>query len=79
MSQVTNDFTIGSIIISQSYNTLSGSTASDATPYFYEVGDEYVISFIQLEKVEGFTNFSYVATGVLGSAGVEDSLVLIDL
>ena len=71
MSQVTNDFTTGSIIISQSYNTLSGSTASDATPYFYEVGDEYVISFIQLEKVEEFTNFSYVATGVLESRYLE--------
>ena len=71
MSQVTNDFTIGSIIISQSYNTLSGSTASDATPYFYEVGDEYVISFIQLEKIEEFTNFSYVATGVLESRYLE--------
>ena len=71
MSQVTNDFTTGSITISQSYNTLSGSTASDATPYFYEVGDEYVISFIQLEKVEEFTNFSYVATGVLESRYLE--------
>jgi len=71
MSQVTNDFTTGSIIISQSYNTLAGSTASDATPYFYEIGDEYVISFIQLEKVEEFTNFSYIATGVLESRYLE--------
>ena len=71
MSQITNDFTLGVITITHSYNTLSGASASDATPYFYEPEDEYIISFIQLEKVESFETFNYVASGVLESCYLE--------
>jgi hypothetical protein len=71
MSQITNDFTLGTIIITQSYNTSSGASASDATPYFYKPDDEYIISFIQLEKVESFESFSYVASGILESSYLE--------
>ena len=44
MSQITNDFTLGTITITQSYNISSGASASDATPYFYKPDDEYIIS-----------------------------------
>jgi len=71
MSQITNDFTLGVITITHSYNTLSGASASDATPYFYEPEDEYIISFIQLEKVESFETFNYVASGLLESCYLE--------
>jgi hypothetical protein len=71
MSQITNDFTLGTITITQSYNISSGASASDATPYFYKPDDEYIISFIQLEKVESFENFSYVASGILDSSYLE--------
>ncbi len=71
MSQITNDFTLGVITITHSYNTLSGASASDATPYFYEPEDEYIISFIQLEKVESFETFNHVASGVLESCYLE--------
>lgn len=71
MSQITNDFTLGTITITQSYNTSSGASASDATPYFYKPDDEYIISFIQLEKVESFESFSYVASGILDSRYLE--------
>jgi hypothetical protein len=71
MSQITNDFTLGTITITQSYNISSGASASDATPYFYKPDDEYIISFIQLEKVESFESFSYVASGILDSRYLE--------
>ncbi len=71
MSQITNDFTLGTITITQSYNISSGASASDATPYFYKPDDEYIISFIQLEKVESFESFSYVASGILDSSYLE--------
>jgi len=65
MSQILNDFNIGIINISQSYNISATQSEADATPYLEIVDQEYIISFIQLEKVKKFTKFSYVASDIL--------------
>jgi hypothetical protein len=67
MSQILNDFNTGIINISQSYNISATQSEVDATPYFENVNQEYVISFIELEKVEKFTKFSYTASNILES------------
>ena len=67
MSQIVNDFNTGIINIIQSYNVNAMQSDADATPYFESVDQEYIISFIQLEKVKKFTKFSFNATGILDS------------
>jgi len=67
MSQILNDFNTGIINISQSYNISATQSEVDATPYFENVNQEYVISFIELEKIEKFTKFSYTASNILES------------
>ena len=57
MSQIVNDFNTGIINIIQSYNVSATQSEADATPYFQSIDEEYIISFIQLEKVKKFTNF----------------------
>ena len=65
MSQILNDFNTGIINISQSYNVSATQSEADATPYFDIVDQEYIISFIQLEKVKKFTKFFFNATNIL--------------
>ena len=65
MSQILNDFNTGIINISQSYNISATQSEADATPYLEIVDQEYIVSFIQLEKVKKFTKFSYVASDIL--------------
>lgn len=65
MSQILNDFNTGLINISQTYNVSATQSEADATPYFENVDQEYIISFIQLEKIKKFTKFSYIASDVL--------------
>jgi len=67
MSQIVNDFNTGFISIAQSYNVSATQSDADATPYFELVDQEYIISFIQLEKVKKFTKFAFNATGILDS------------
>lgn len=67
MSQIINDFTTGEIKISESYNISASELEVDATPYFKEIGKEYIVSFINLEKVEKFTHFKYSTEGVLST------------
>jgi hypothetical protein len=70
MSQI-SDFNIGIITITQSYNIYSTQSQVDATPYFFNINDEYIISYIELERVEKFTNFSYSASDILSTRYLE--------
>jgi hypothetical protein len=67
MSQIVNDFNTGIINIIQSYNVSATQSDADATPYFESVDQEYIISFIQLEKVKKFTKFTFNAASILDS------------
>jgi hypothetical protein len=70
MSQI-SDFNLGIITITQSYNINATQSEVDATPYFFNIDDEYIISYIELDRVEKFTKFSYIASGVLGTRYLE--------
>lgn len=70
MSQI-SDFNIGIINISKNYNINATQSDIDATPYFLNINDEYIISYIELEKVEKFTSFNYTASGILETRYLE--------
>lgn len=70
---VTSDFNLGVISITQSYNISASQSEADATPYFDSIGSEYIISYIELDKVKKFTNLTYVASGILETRYLETS------
>ena len=67
MIQITNDYSIGKIYITQSYNISASQSDPDATPYLNSIDDEYTVSYIQLEKIKKITKFSYIASDILDS------------
>jgi len=69
MANISNNF--GIISITQSFNVDAQPLDIDATPYFNDIDSEYIISFIDLTHVEKFTNFTYIASGTLGSRYLE--------
>jgi hypothetical protein len=71
MSNIVNDFNLGTIKITQSYNIDALPSDSDATPYLNQVDEELIVSFIELDRVTKFTNFSYSASGLLQSRYID--------
>lgn len=67
MPQTISDFTTGEIRISEAFNISASEADIDATPYFKVIGDEYIMSFVNLEKVKKFTNFKYSAEGIVAT------------
>ena len=58
------DYTVGTIVISDQYNLGSTGSAIDSPLVFNQIGDEHYLSFINLERVQKFTEFDYEALGV---------------
>lgn len=73
MSNIVNNFTTGTITISEEYNISATSSAIDATPYFDTIDSEYIISFIQLERVTELKSFTYETIGTLQTRYLETS------
>jgi hypothetical protein len=73
MSNIVNNFTTGTITISEEYNISAIPSAIDATPYFDSIDSEYIISFIQLERVTDLKSFTYETIGTLQTRYLETS------
>ena len=73
MSNIVNNFTTGQIKISEEYNLDSLPSDIDATPYFSAIGQEWAVSFIQLERVKKFTQFEIQTIGTLQTRYLEVS------
>lgn len=71
MSQIISQFDIGLISISEKYDLIVASTHPNAAPVLDTIGQELVISFIQLKSVQKFTKFSYESVGTLNSRYLE--------
>lgn len=54
----------GTIIISDSFDTLVATQSINATPVFNLPGEEYILSFTNLQKVKKFTKFTYDSLGL---------------
>ena len=64
MKKIISNLENGTINISDEFDINVGENEMYATPYFNEVGSEYIISFINLENVKQLTNFSYDTLGM---------------
>lgn len=67
MSNILNDFSSGIITISDSYDINAATGSIDSTPIIGTVSPnvEYIVSFIELEKVKNFESFTYSSEGEL--------------
>lgn len=54
----------GEIIISGTFNVGASSSNPDATPYFNNIGDEYILSFTNLENIIKLSKFEFNALGL---------------
>jgi hypothetical protein len=71
MPQVTNDFTNYRVDITEEYNLLAAEGDIDSTPYLDTIDQELIISIVDLELVEKFTNFSYEVNGITNTRLLE--------
>ena len=71
MIQVNSDFTTGTITISEEYNFSASPSTIDATPYFNHIGDDYIISLINLKSVLSMDTFQYQTSGSLETRYLE--------
>ena len=54
----------GTIVISDKFNTSATQSAADATPYLNSIGEEYTISFTNIQNVSKLTKFTYDTLGM---------------
>jgi len=71
MSQIVSQFDLGIISIVENYDLIVESLHPNAAPTFGTIGQELVVSFIQLKKVEKFTKFSYESIGTTNDRYLE--------
>jgi hypothetical protein len=57
------DLQNGTIIISDKFDINAPTYSVDFTPYFNNIGSEYILSFTNLQKVEKITKFTYYTLG----------------
>jgi hypothetical protein len=61
--EISKNSQIGTIVISDTFDILAPIGLSDATPYLNSIGDEYIISFTNLQNVNKFSKFIYDTLG----------------
>jgi hypothetical protein len=71
MSQIISQFDLGIISIVENYDLIVESQHPNAAPILGTIGQELVVSFIQLKKVEKFTKFSYESIGTTNDRYLE--------
>lgn len=54
----------GNVIISGDFNIGASASQPDATPYFNNIGDEYILSFTNLENINKLSKFEFDTLGV---------------
>jgi hypothetical protein len=64
MYQIVSDNLTGKITISDKFDITAATASADFTPTFYQEGDEYILSFIDLQNVKKFTKFFYDGLGI---------------
>ncbi len=71
MSEITNDFISGTLLITETYDTSATQSAPDATPYLSATASSEIISFVNLNRVESLSSFTYSVLGITETRGVE--------
>ena len=57
MSQIVSQFDLGVITITENWDLLVSPTEALAAPVLTSIGEEYILSFIELTRVEKFIEF----------------------
>lgn len=63
MNGITYSTTEGTIRIYDKFDVNAATSSTDQTPYLNTIGEEYVLSFINLHDVSKFTKFTYDTLG----------------
>lgn len=63
MQEIVSNLDSGSIKISEVYD-INSVNAPESTPYLNSIGSEYIVSIVNLEKVEYFDKFYYDTIGI---------------
>ena len=63
MQQIISDTLNGTLVISDQFSITSPTSSSDATPYFYNIGDEHSITFTNIMDVDKLKKFTYDTLG----------------
>lgn len=61
---IENNTLNGTFTISDKFNISATASDPDATPYLNSIGEEYVISFTNLQNISKITNFTYDTLGL---------------
>ncbi len=64
MKEIISNLENGTINISDEFDINVEENEMYVSPYFHEIGSEYIISFINLENVKEITNFKYDTIGM---------------
>jgi hypothetical protein len=64
MYNIESDLTNGILKISDSFDITASTQSIDATPYFLSPGDEYVLSFTNIQNVIKLNKFEYDSLGI---------------
>ena len=64
MSQTTYNTLDGTIILSDKFDVSAATQSAEYTPYFNNIDDEYIVTFINLENVKEFHKFTYDSLGL---------------
>jgi len=64
MYNIESDMNSGLLVISYNFDINSSTQSINETPYFLLPGDEYILSFTNLQNVKEITKFSYDTLGI---------------
>jgi hypothetical protein len=61
---ISSDIILGKLVISDKFDPALGSEAANACPSFSNIGDEYILSFPEIQNVKTLTRFYYDTIGL---------------
>jgi hypothetical protein len=67
MSDIINDFNLGLVTLSDTFSLVSATSSPDFAPSFQSIGSFWIVSFVNLEKVQSFNKFTYTSSGEIKS------------
>ena len=61
---ISSDIILGKLVISDKFDPTVGAQAANACPSFSNIGDEYILSFPEIQNVKTLTRFYYDTIGL---------------
>jgi len=71
MSDITNDFNAGTILITENYDITATQSLPNATPYLSATASSETISFVELQRVKQLNSFTYSVIGLSETRKIE--------